>query len=97
MRELLIEKSRARSWYELRKPIRERLKEQLKEVAKEPKPTDHSKVILMDGTRKTVYRLRSGSYRVVFTCESGRLLVWGVGERRNIYQDINQTYEQVPA
>jgi len=43
MRELLIEKSRARNWYELRKPIRDRLKEQLKEVAKEPKPTDHSK------------------------------------------------------
>jgi len=97
MRELLIEKSRARNWYELRKPIRERLKEQLKKVAKEPKPTDHSKVILMDGTRKTVYRLRSGSYRVVFTCEKGKLLVWRVGERRGIYDDINSTYEQVPA
>jgi len=56
-----------------------------------------NRVILMDGTRKTVYRLRSGSYRVVFTCEGGKLLVWRVGERRNIYQDINQTYEQVPA
>jgi mRNA-degrading endonuclease RelE of RelBE toxin-antitoxin system len=97
MRDLLIEKSRARNWYELRKPIRDRLKAQLKEVAQTPKPTDHQKVQLMDGTRKTIYRLRSGSYRVIFTCSNGNLLVWKVGERRGIYDNINQTFGQVPA
>ena len=97
MRELLIEKSRARNWYELREGVRTRLKEHLEEVAREPKPTDHQKVQLMEGTRKTVYRLRSGSYRVIFTTNNGELLVWKVGERRTVYDDINQTYEQVPA
>jgi mRNA-degrading endonuclease RelE of RelBE toxin-antitoxin system len=95
MRELLIEKSVRRTWAAQPQDVQKRLRDGLEEVAAERKPTDHHSVILMDGIRSAVYRYRSGNQRVIFTVDKGRLLVWRVGERQHVYDDLNQTYSKL--
>jgi mRNA-degrading endonuclease RelE of RelBE toxin-antitoxin system len=95
MRDLLIEKSVKRTWAAQPRDVQQRLREGLQEVAAERKPTDHHNVILMDGIRSAVYRYRSGNQRVIFTVDKGRLLVWRVGERQHVYDDLNQTYSKL--
>jgi mRNA-degrading endonuclease RelE of RelBE toxin-antitoxin system len=97
MREIKIEKSRKRTWLRLESSVQDRLEKHITDVAAEEKPTDHAKVELLDGIKKTIYRLRVGDYRVVFTTEHGQMLIWRLGARKHIYDGINETYEQVPA
>jgi mRNA-degrading endonuclease RelE of RelBE toxin-antitoxin system len=95
MRDLLIEKSVKRTWTAQPQDVQDRLRDGLAEVASERKPTDHQNVILMDGVRHAVYRYRSGNQRVIFTIDNGRLLVWRVGERQHVYDNLNQTYSKL--
>ena len=95
MRDLKIEKSRARNWYSLPESVRQRCKDVLEAIAGTEKVTEHPKVQLMDGTKKTIYRARVGEYRVIFTTYRGELRVWKAGNRNGVYGDINTTYDRV--
>ena len=95
MRDLLCEKSAHRNYRALPTRKQERIKAALQEIAGEPKPTDHSKVTILEGPRTTVYRCRVGSHRVVFTVDGRYLKVWRVGERSHVYKGIDSTYDRV--
>ena len=95
MRDILIEKSVRRTWAAQPQDVQERLRDGLEEVAAERKPTDHHSVILMDGVRSAVYRYRSGNQRVIFTTDKGRMLVWRVGERQHVYDNLNHSYSKL--
>jgi len=94
-RSLWIEKSSNRTWSTLHESTRENLKGLLEEVANLPKPTDHPKVTILEGPKTTVYRLRRGDYRVVFTTVKGELRVHKVGKRGSVYDKVNNVYEAV--
>jgi len=95
MRDLKIEKSRARNWYSLPERVRDRCKDVLEAIAGTEKVTNHPKVKMMDGTHKTIYRARVGEYRVIFTTYRGELRVWRAGNRNGVYEGINTTYDRV--
>jgi len=95
MRTLWIEKSSHRTWTELDTDRQDRLKGILEEIANCEQPTTHPKVKLLEGTKKSVYRLRVGDYRVVFTTEQGQLRVHTLGNRNTVYRDVNNLYEAV--
>jgi len=94
-RSLWIEKSSNRTWSTLEEAHRTKLKALLAEVANLPKPTDHPKVTILEGPKTTVYRLRLGDYRVVFTTQKGELRVHKVGKRGSVYDKVNSVYEVV--
>jgi len=96
-RSVWIEKSTERKYKGLSNSDRERLKDHLNEVATLEAPSEHAKVKLLEGPRETVYRLRIGDYRVVFTTEMGKLKVWKLGRRKHIYDSINSTYDKIQA
>ena len=94
-RSLWIEKSSNRTWGTLHEATRENLKGLLEDVANMEKPTDHPKVSILEGPKTTVYRLRLGDYRVVFTTVKGELRVHKVGKRSHVYDGVNDVYEAV--
>ena len=96
-RSVWIEKSTERKYKSLKNSDRERLKEHLTEVSELQAPSEHPKVKLLEGPRETVYRLRVGDYRVVFTTKMGKLKVWKLGRRKDIYDSINTTYDKIQA
>ena len=96
-RSVWIEKSTERKYKGLKNSDRERLKEYLTEVSELQAPSEHPKVKLLEGPQETVYRLRVGNYRVVFTTEYGKLKVWKLGRRKDIYDSINTTYDKIQA
>lgn len=96
-RSVWIEKSTERKYLNLAENDRERIKRYLNEIAGVEAPSEHAKVKLLEGPRETVYRLRIGDYRVVFTTEMGKLKVWKLGRRKHIYDSINTTYDKIQA
>ena len=94
-RSVWIEKSTERKYKGLNNSDRERLKEYLTEVSELQAPSEHPKVKLLEGPKETVYRLRVGDYRVIFTTEMGKLKIWTLGARKDIYKSINNTYDKV--
>jgi mRNA-degrading endonuclease RelE of RelBE toxin-antitoxin system len=94
-REILIEKSTLRTFNTLEASPQERLKECLESIAETEEVKKHSKVKELAGPHKSVYRARVGSYRAVFTLDTGRLLIHRVGARSNVYEGINDTYEAI--
>jgi mRNA-degrading endonuclease RelE of RelBE toxin-antitoxin system len=94
-REILIEKSTLRTLRTLEQSPQERLTECLEDIAGCEEVKQHSKVKELAGPHQSVYRARVGSYRAVFTLDTGRLLIHRVGARSNVYDGINTTYEQI--
>lgn len=98
MREILIEKSSERTFRSLDADTQEDLRSLVDEIAKTPKVSEHPKVKQMRGPcRQAVYRLRKGDQRMVFTTDKGRLLIHRVGDRSSVYDNINDTYNQIQA
>lgn len=96
-RSLWIEKSTERTYRSVEQESKIRIKSALSEVAECEQPSEHSKVKLLEGPRETVYRLRVGDFRVVFTTDKRRLKVWRLGRRKAIYDGINNTYDKISA
>ena len=95
MREILCEKSSHRNYRTLPETAQERIKDCVEAIASTEEVTQHPKVTHLRGPSESVYRARIGEYRVVFTCEHGTLRIWELDNRKNVYQDIDQTYAQV--
>ena len=96
-RDILIEKSSNRVYRGLDKSLQERIKKAVEACANKREPSKHPKVKLLEGPKETVYRLRVGDYRVIFTTEYGKLKIWTLGARKDIYDRINNTYSKVQA
>jgi len=92
-RELWIEKSTYRSFKDLPEAPQEKLRDRLQDIAATPQVSSHRNVRILEGPKQSVYRLRVGDYRVVFTVEHGEVRIHRVGSRDSIYQGINSTYE----
>jgi mRNA interferase RelE/StbE len=65
---------------------RERLIRAAQALSFDPFPAASRKIVSPDD----IYRIRVGSYRLLYTVENGRLLVLvlSVGHRRNIYRGL---------
>jgi mRNA interferase RelE/StbE len=94
-RELWIEKSTYRSFKDLPESIQEKLRDKLHDIAATPQVSSHRNVRILEGPKQSVYRLRLGDYRVVFTTEKGELRVHKVGKRSSVYDKVNSVYEAV--
>jgi len=94
-RTLLIEKSSNRTWATLQQSRRESLKTKLQEIANLEQPSKHPKVGILEGPTTTIYRLRVGTHRVIFTTDKGELRVHKVGKRARVYDNIDDVYEAV--
>jgi len=98
MRDILIEKSSERTFRSLDADTQANLRELVTEIAGTPKVSEHPKVKQMRGPcRQAVYRLRKGDQRLVFTTDKGRLLIHRVGDRSQVYDNINDTYDKIKA
>jgi mRNA interferase RelE/StbE len=73
----------ARQWRRLTKQVQAQLQPVIDALATQPRP---SGVVKLEGGEN--YRVRSGSFRVVFTIEDRELLVTivGVGNRKDVYR-----------
>jgi len=73
----------------LRNPIRDRIRAAIRALADDPMPADS---IAMKGKGTGLYRLRVGTYRVVYRVQEERIrvLVIRVGHRSEVYSGWEQ-------
>jgi mRNA interferase RelE/StbE len=69
----------------LRGPVQDRIRGAIKTLADDPQPSDS---IAMRGKGIGLYRLRVGSYRIVYRIQSDRVcvLVIRIGHRSEVYR-----------
>ena len=75
----------ARQLRKLDAPIQRRLYLRLRRLATEPRPAG---CVRLRGTSGTFYRVREGSYRIIYTVADNRLvvLVVRIAHRREVYR-----------
>lgn len=84
--ELRIKKSAAKELEAVsRKADRQRLVQRIQSLADDPRPPDCKK---LSGSNK--YRIRQGNYRVVYSVEDNKLIVYVVkiGDRKGVYKAL---------
>ena len=84
--ELRIKKSAAKELEAVsRKADRQRLVQQIQSLADNPRPPGCKK---LSGSNK--YRIRQGNYRIVYSVEDDKLVVYVVkiGDRKDIYKPL---------
>lgn len=80
----------------LRTPVQDRIRAALRELAEDPMPASS---IPMKGKGTGLYRLRIGTYRVVYRIESARVtvLVIRIGHRAEVYSGWEPRRRKGPA
>jgi mRNA interferase RelE/StbE len=75
----------ARQLRKLDRPIQRRLYLRLRSLASDPRPPG---CVQLQGTAGTFYRIREGTYRIIYTIEDARLvvLVVRIAHRRDVYR-----------
>ena len=84
--ELRIKKSAAKELEAVsRKADRQRLVQQIQSLADNPRPPGCKK---LSGSNK--YRIRQGNYRIVYSIENDKLVVYVVkiGDRKDVYKTL---------
>lgn len=67
--------------------IRRQIKAKIDVLASEPHPAGVVKVQGVMDTRRSVFRLRSGDYRVLFCVQNGNeIVVLHIGDRKDVYR-----------
>ena len=63
--------------------IHKRISNKILSLSKNPRPTGHTKLTASEG-----YRIRMGSYRVLYTIDdrAKHVLIYSVGHRKEIYR-----------
>ncbi len=81
---IVFSKSAEKFLKTLDKSARQRVITKIKELCTNSENLDIKKL----KSRRALYRLRVGRFRVIYTIESERLVIYivGVGHRKNIYQ-----------
>jgi len=77
----------ARQIKKLDRPIQIRILRRIEKLEWEPRPTNAA---ILKGTDETLYRVREGDYRIIYTIEDDRLivLVVRIGHRSEVYRKI---------
>jgi len=77
----------ARQLKKLDRPIQIRILGRIEKLESEPRP---SNATIIKGTDDTLYRVREGDYRIIYTIEDDRLivLVVRIGHRSEVYRKI---------
>ena len=75
----------ARQLRKLDRPIQRRLYLRLRRLTSEPRPPG---CVQLQGASGTFYRIREGTYRIIYTIEDARLvvLVVRIAHRRDVYR-----------
>ena len=81
--ELVFKKSVAKDLRDFRKRDVQRLMQRIRALADDPRPPGCEKLSGLDR-----YRVRQGSYRIIYEVQDGRLvvLIVRVGHRRDVYR-----------
>ena len=83
--------SAARQFKSLQRKDQIRLKKKIDNLSENPYPVDGKKLTLSASSQsKSLYRIRSGDYRVIYTVLDDRLIVLivKIGNRREIYKRL---------
>ena len=82
---ILFRKSAAKELEKIPQPHLERIIDRIQTLADNPRPTGSEK---LSGHDK--YRIRQGSYRIVYSIQDLELTIWVVkiGHRRDIYRSL---------
>jgi len=81
---LLASKSAVKQLSKLTLSIRERINRRIENLALDPRPPGST---MLEGTKEAVYRIRVGSYRVLYQVDDAEptVTILRVGHRRDIY------------
>jgi len=85
----LIEVSAQGDLYDLPREDRSDLRRTLKDVAATKQPTHHPKAKQLEG-QPGLFRVRVGNVRAICELEKPNLLIRRVGERKTVYEDIDE-------
>lgn len=69
---------------------RTRIRETIQAVAETREPTNHEKAKHLTG-QVGKFRVRAGEIRAVCSLDKPRLIVWKVGHRDSVYENIGKT------
>jgi len=91
---IAITRAAAKQVKALPKSARQRVRAAVEALADEPRP--HGLKTL--DSKKKVYRVRAGSYRVVYQIQDARLvvLVVRVGDRKEVYKRLTELLKATP-
>jgi mRNA interferase RelE/StbE len=84
--EVIFDPGAAREFGKLPQPQRRRIGDLIDGLAENPKPTGSEKLTDVDA-----YKIRAGDHRIIYAVKDRLLvvLVVKVGNRRDVYKDIN--------
>lgn len=78
-----IAESAAKALAKVPKRDKEKIIEKIEYLGLDPRPNGYVK---LQGSKTTLYRIRYGDYRIVYTVRDEVLLVLEVGNRKEIYR-----------
>ena len=87
MHEIVFELAAAKTLAQLPRDAQLRIQAVVEILARTPRPPAARKLV---GTSRSLWRVRSGDYRVVYEINDGKLLILviAVGNRRDIYSRL---------
>jgi len=97
MYDVVIEKSQERKFRALDESVQDRIRDVVNEVKQTRQPSSHDKAKPLRGPTGGLFRLRIGDYRLVCEKDMNELKIHKLGERKHVYDNMNELYNQVDA
>jgi len=94
--EIALHKTAERELNDLEDSKADRLRDALRDVSQHEQPTQHDKVKQLEGQRGR-FRVRVGDVRAICELSKPRLLVIKVGNRKNVYDGIDDLGNRLQA
>jgi len=94
--EIALHKTAERDLNDLEESKADRLRDALRDVSRQEQPTQHDKVKQLEGQRGR-FRVRVGDVRAICQLSKPRLLVIRVGNRKNVYDGIDNVGDRLQA
>ncbi|AFH22765.1 hypothetical protein OSG_eHP34_00160 [environmental Halophage eHP-34] len=86
--EIALHKTAERELNDLEDTKADRLRDALRDVSQQEEPTKHDKVKQLEGQRGR-FRVRVGDVRAICQLDKPNLLILKVGNRKNVYDGID--------
>ena len=86
--EIALHKTAERELNDLEDTKADRLRDALRDVSRQEQPTQHDKVKQLEGQRGR-FRVRVGDVRAICQLDKPNLLILKVGNRKNVYDGID--------
>jgi mRNA interferase RelE/StbE len=82
---IYLRRSAAKELKRLPKPTIQKVIKRIESLAIDPRPVDCVKL-----TGQELYRIRQGSYRIVYSIQDNELIIWiiKIGHRKDIYKRL---------